>query len=130
MTRPSWSACQQGLWPHQKLPETYSPLKEEVNQNFKKDRLESEPRTVKFHEKMKKQNLKTFWTSKQNTLVTKHKTSSSKHRNLFGHMIIVAQSRQLQIRDVLAHPLGPLPWVLAKGDGSLRKTNKAALARE
>ena len=45
-------------------------------------------------------------------------------------MIIVAQSRQLQIRDVLAHPLGPLPWVLAKGDGSLRKTNKAALARE
>ena len=35
-------------------------VKEEVNQNFKKDRLESEPRTVKFHDKMKKQNLKTF----------------------------------------------------------------------
>ena len=112
------------------MPETYSPLKEEVNQNFKKDRLEREPRTVKFHEKMKKQNLKTFWTSKQNTLVTKQKTSSSKLRNLFGHMIIVAQSRQLQIRDVLAHPLGPFPWVLANGDGSLRETNKAALARE
>ena len=45
-------------------------------------------------------------------------------------MILVAQSRQLQIRDVLAHPLGPLPWVLANGDGSLRETNKAALARE
>ena len=34
------------------------------------------------------------------------------------------------MRDVLAHPLGPLPWALANADGSLRKTNKAALARE
>ena len=32
--------------------------------------------------------------------------------------------------DVLSHPLGPLPWVLANGDGTLRKTRKAALARE
>ena len=27
-------------------------------------------------------------------------------------------------------PLGPLPWTLANADGSLRKTNKAAFARE
>ena len=32
--------------------------------------------------------------------------------------------------DVLSHPLGPLPWALANGDGTLRKTNKAALARK
>jgi len=32
--------------------------------------------------------------------------------------------------DVLAHPMGPLPWALANGDRSLRKTNKAAIARE
>ena len=32
--------------------------------------------------------------------------------------------------DILAHPLSPLPWALANADGSLRKTNKAALARE
>ena len=51
-------------------------------------------------------------------------------RNLFGHMILVAQSRDLHLSDVLAHPLGPLPWGLANNDGSLRKTNKAALARE
>ena len=51
-------------------------------------------------------------------------------RNLFGHMILIAQSRQLQIKAVLAHPLGPMPWTLANSDGSLRKTNKAALARE
>ena len=31
---------------------------------------------------------------------------------------------------MMAHPLGSLPWALANGGGSLRKTNKAALCRE
>lgn len=43
---------------------------------------------------------------------------------------LAAESRQLQMREVLSHPLGPLPWALANADGSLRKTNKATLARE
>ena len=51
-------------------------------------------------------------------------------RNLFGQMILVAENRKLKMSDVLAHPLGPLPWALASSDGSLRKNNKAALARE
>jgi len=51
------------------------------------------------------------------------------HRNLFSHMILVAESRQVNMKDVLAHPLGPLPWALANADGIQRKTNKAALAR-
>ena len=45
-------------------------------------------------------------------------------------MLIIAQSRQLHMKGVLSHPLGPLLWALANGDGSLWKTNKAALARE
>lgn len=45
-------------------------------------------------------------------------------------MILVAESRQLHMKDVLAHPLGPLPWALANPDGSLQKTNQSALARE
>jgi len=51
-------------------------------------------------------------------------------RRLFGQMVITAESRNLQMSDVLALPLGPLPWALANDDGSLRKANKAALARE
>lgn len=51
-------------------------------------------------------------------------------RNLFGQMILVAENRKLQRSDVLTLPLGPLPWSLASGDGSIRTTNKAALARE
>jgi len=32
--------------------------------------------------------------------------------------------------EVLSHPRGPLPWVLSTANGSLRKTNKAALTKE
>ena len=45
-------------------------------------------------------------------------------------MLNIAQSRQLHMKDVLSHPLGPLLWALANGDGSLWKTNKAVLASE
>ena len=45
-------------------------------------------------------------------------------------MVLIAQSRQLEMRDVLSHPLRPLLWSFENGDGSLRKTIKAALARE
>ena len=33
----------------------------------------------------------------------------------------------MDMREVLKHPLGPLPWVLAAADGSLAKTSKAKL---
>ena len=51
-------------------------------------------------------------------------------RIFVGDMILVAGSRQLHMRNALAHPLSPLPCALANADWSLRKTNKAALARE
>ena len=48
----------------------------------------------------------------------------------FAQMVLVAESRTLHMKQVLAHPLEPIPWALANGDGSLRKTNKVALARK
>ena len=105
----------------------------EAYQTFREDRLEKEQPNVKFHDKMKKHNLQTFlninkkqvgYKAKRNHIILKA------DRNLFGRMIIIAQSRALSIREVLAHPLEPIQWSLANGDGSLRKTNKAALARE
>ena len=45
-------------------------------------------------------------------------------------MILIAENRKLQMREVVSHPLGPLPRALSIADGSLRKTNKAALAKE
>ena len=105
---------------------------EEQYQSFKQTRLEVDPPAVKFHDPLKKQNLKTF-----SNLDTKNVHAKKAQdvvlkadRKLFGQMILVAESRKLHMRDVLSHPLGPLPWALANADGSLRKTNKAALATE
>ena len=80
---------------------------------------------------MKKQGLKTFA-----NISIKCKSKNSQDivlkagRNLFSHVILVAESRQVSKKDVLALALGPLPWALANTDGMLRKTNKAVLARE
>ena len=46
-------------------------------------------------------------------------------RRLFGNMVLIGQSRRLEMLDVLSHPLGPLPWALSNGDGRMKKTNKA-----
>ncbi|KAG1656755.1 hypothetical protein GQR58_023747 [Nymphon striatum] len=51
-------------------------------------------------------------------------------RNLFAHMLLVAQSRKLKINDVLSHPLGPLPMALASPDGMMRTTNKSSFGHE
>ena len=50
-------------------------------------------------------------------------------RRLFGNMFIIAQSRRLEMRDVLTHPLRPLPWALSNGDVTMKKTNKAILSK-
>ena len=112
---------------------TYSELVgEKACIEFRAQRLEANP-PVKFHETLKKSKLKTF--SDLNKKVKfKSKTANEiilkADRALFGQMVIIAENRQLHMRDVLCHPLGPLPWALSTVDGSLRKTSKAALAKE
>ena len=49
-------------------------------------------------------------------------------RNLFARLLVIGQSRQMDLRCLLSHELGPLPWSLALPDGSLAKTNKASLS--
>ena len=59
-----------------------------------------------FHSKLKKQGLKTFA-----NISIEYKSKNSRDiialkadRNLFCHMILVAESRQVNTKDVLAHP--------------------------
>ena len=40
-------------------------------------------------------------------------------RNLFSQMILVAESKSVNMKDVLAHPLDPLLWTVANADGFL-----------
>ena len=98
---------------------------------FKTERLENNYQ--KFHGKMTKMNLKSFSDLKKkgrNVKIHGKETILRADRNLFSNMIIAAQSRKLNMREVLCHPLGPLPWSLATPEGHPRKTSKSILGSE
>ena len=104
----------------------------ESYKTFKENRLEATPPVEAFHGKISKQNLKTFSNLIKKKRVTKadgKEVILQADRQLFAHMILAAESRHLDLQEVLGHPLGPIPWSLAMSEGSLRKTNKAALAK-
>ena len=100
---------------------------------FQEERLETAPPKTKFHDKLKKQNLKTFShlsKKKKSCNVSGREIILKADRKLFAQIILIAQSRNLKIKEVMKHPLGPVPWSLSTGEGSLRKTSKSALANE
>ncbi|KAI8521965.1 hypothetical protein Bbelb_017190 [Branchiostoma belcheri] len=106
---------------------------EDAYLSFRTNRLEQDPPEEKFHNKLTKLKLKTFSDVSTKKMKARGNTKEiilQADRNLFRQIILISESRQLRIQDVLAHPLGPLPWPLANPDGTLRKTNKASLARE
>ena len=80
-------------------------------QCFKENRLEKDEPINKFHDKITKLNLKTFTDANIKKVHAKkpHDVVLKADRKIFGQTIIVAESRNPQIIDVLAHPLGPLP---------------------
>ena len=83
---------------------------EETYQTFKWTRLDDDPPSVKFHDKTAKQRLKTFSTISTKTSRMKGQNVVLKaYRNLFSQMILVAESISVNMKDVLAHKLGPLP---------------------
>ena len=48
-------------------------------------------------------------------------------RDLFGRLLIVSNTRQISLKDVLSFELSPVPYSLANTDGSLRKGTKSVL---
>ena len=105
---------------------------EEAYQAFKEKRLNTAVPSTKFHDKMSKLKLKTLSdiTKKSRSRKNTNDVVLKAARKLFCQIILVAENGKLHMSDVLSHPLGPLPWALANGDGSLRRTNKAVLAKE
>ena len=99
---------------------------------FREKRLQSNPPKVKFHDTIIKANLTTFTHLNKRTSVKAGQNQEvilRADRKLFAQMIIITESRNLQMREVLSHPLGPIPWSLATPDGLMRKTNKVPMAK-
>ena len=72
--------------------------------------------------------MKSFSTLKSKKIVAKDKEIMLKaDKSLFRMMTVISQTRNLDMKEVLSHPLG-LILVMATSDGTLRKTNKAVLS--
>ena len=84
---------------------------------------------VGFWEPVRNMKIKTF--SSANKKI--HVKSSDKlvtvntDRDLFGRFLIVSNTRQISLKDVLSFELSPVPYSLANTDGSLRKGTKSVL---
>ncbi len=107
-------------------------LGEKAYKTFSEDKLESDLPKMKFHDKMTKLKLKTFADLSKKMKIqrgTNKEVIIKADRALFARMIIIAGNRTLKMSDVLCNLFGPLPWAPASADGSLRKTNKASLAK-
>ena len=106
---------------------------EEAYKTLREKRIEPNPPLVKFYDPLEKQNLRTFGSMNKKEKRCKTGTQNlmlKADRTLFARMIIIAQPRDLEMKEVLSHPLGPLPWALATAQDVLRRTNKSALAKE
>ena len=103
---------------------------EQAYASFKGESLERDPPAKKFNDPMKTNRLKTFsnMCKKKEVKSSGRVTILKADRSLFGRIIVIAQGRNLQMDDILLHPIGSLPWALATADGLLRKNNKASLA--
>ena len=84
---------------------------------------------VEFIDLITKNNLKPFRImAKQVKAKLKTREISVKaDRSLFARLIVMAQSRSFNMRDVLSYSLGPLPKSITLADGPLVNTSKAKL---
>ena len=74
--------------------------------------------------------LKTFTSMAKKVKVTsKNGTEATlkNNRNLFARMLLLAQSININMKDVLSYSLGPFPLSISTEQGSLRKTPKSKL---
>lgn len=65
---------------------------------------------MKFFDILAKVKLKSISTLKSKKIVVKNKETMLKaDQNIFGMMTVISLSRNLDMKDVLSHPLGPIP---------------------
>ena len=86
---------------------------EKAYQTFHIKRLKSQPPQIKFHDTITKAKLQTFTKLNKKVHVQNKMFKEiilKADRNLFAQMILIAENRKLQMREVPSHPLGPLPW--------------------
>ncbi|XP_066920827.1 uncharacterized protein [Clytia hemisphaerica] len=100
----------------------------ELMVTFNKQRLE-EGRTLSIFDRMKKQKLPTF-SNIPLSKAAKHKArlvAIESTKELFAKIAIIAQTRVVDLEQLLSFPLIELPLSLSEPDGTLKKTAKSKL---
>ena len=84
--------------------------------------------TKDFFSPLKNMKLKTF--TNQGKAKPKPKTADDLLHNdkkLFARLLVIGQSRKIDLKEILTYSLGMISYPLASADGMLAKTNKSAL---
>ena len=99
---------------------------EQLFVTFAQERLQSE--NVKFSAALKKRTVKTFGNQpKKNAKAAGKEVVLKADRKLFARLILVGNSRKIELQAMLTYNLGPLPLAIASVHGTILKPNKAAL---
>ena len=95
-------------------------------ENVISTRIESN--IVNFYEPIRKNQLKSFDSSKKRVLKVKGRSIAIKSdREIFARLLIIQGSRGVNLRDVLCFELSSVPLSIANPDGTISKTNKSKL---
>ena len=81
-----------------------------------------------FWDAIPKLKVKTFESTTKTVQVKDKLVTVGADRQLFRRLLIAANVRKINLKDVLRYELSSIPFSLAHQDGSLRKTTKSALA--
>ena len=98
---------------------------------FVSKRLDSD--AISFWEKITKANVTTFASLSKKVKLKRAEEKEltiNADRSLFGPLLVVAKSRDIDLREVLSYELSNVRYALAHPDGSLRKTTKSFLLAE
>ena len=107
------------------LLQAYHTGKTDMTQ-FLKDRINPDGK-INLYDTLPKVNLKTFAHNYDTSTKVSSSTISKNSRSLYARLLVVSQSREIDMREVMTYCLGDIPFPLSNGLDSLVKTNKSAL---
>jgi hypothetical protein len=107
------------------LLQAYTIGKTDMKQ-FLDDRISPDGK-INFYDTLPKLNLKTFAHNYDTSTKVSSSTISKNSRSLYARLLVVSQTREIDMREVMTFCLGDIPFPISNGLDSLVKTNKSAL---
>ena len=93
---------------------------------FLEDRIDPDGK-INLYDTLSKVNLKTFAHNYGASTKVSSSTISKNSRSMYARLLVVSQSREIDMREVMTYCLGDIPFSISNGLDSLVKTNKSAL---